>query len=144
VKRKALLATTSTLEVPAGVALVLTPSLAANLLLGEGLVAPAAIVVSRVAGAALIAIGAICWLGRESAGTSRRTDLIVGLLIYNLAVPMFLLHAALVLRLQGIALWPAVFLHTTLAVWCAACLAWDDQSLGSRAAAASNQGQKRG
>ena len=117
-----LLITTSGIELAAGLALVLAPSLVADLLLGEELVAPAAIVVGRIAGIELVAIGASCWLARKRDGMGRRMDLVVGLLIYNAAVPAVLAHAATVLRMQGIALWPAVLLHTALAFWCLGCL----------------------
>lgn len=118
----ALLITTSAIELATGLALVLAPSRVADLLLGEDLVAPVSIVIGRVAGIALVAIGASCWLARKSAGTSGRTDLIVGLLIYNAAVPVVLGHAAMVLKMRGIALWPAVLLHVALAFWCFGCL----------------------
>jgi acetyl esterase/lipase len=116
------LVTTSAIEVAAGLGLVLAPALVTGLLLGEELVAPASVVVARVAGIALIAIGATCWLARASAGMGGRTDVIAGLFIYNTAVPVVLVHAAMVLGMRGVGLWPAVILHTVLAFWCIGCL----------------------
>jgi len=122
VRPGALLIATAGIELATGLGLVLMPSLVTDLLIGEKSLAPATIVVGRVAGCALIAIGAICWLARKLDGTSRRTDVFAGLLIYNVAVPAVLGHAAVGYGLRGIALWPAVAVHTALAVWCLGCL----------------------
>jgi hypothetical protein len=121
VSTKALLIVTALIEVGAGVALVVVPSLAADLLLGEGLSSPQALVVARVAGAALISVGVACWLG--SNGERRaQTGLVTGMLIYNLAVLIVLVHAWLAWALKGIGLWPAVLLHAVLGLWCVVCL----------------------
>ncbi len=112
---KRLLATTAIIEAGTGVGLLAAPSVLARLLLGATLDAPAAVTVARVAGAALLAIGLACWLGRE-AGRA----LVVAMLLYNVAAVAILAHAALGLALSGIGLWPAVALHTGLAAWCVA------------------------
>jgi len=117
-----LLTVSAIVEFPTGIALVLAPSLVAQMLLGEELVAPAAATVGRIAGVALLAIGAICWLARKSVVGSRRVDVVVGLLVYNAAVPACLVHAAMVGQADGIALWPVALLHTALAFWCIGCL----------------------
>jgi hypothetical protein len=44
------------------------------------------------------------------------------MLLYNVAVAAILAFAGLGFGLHGIALWPAVVLHTMMAVWCSACL----------------------
>ena len=44
------------------------------------------------------------------------------MLLYNVFVVGFLVHAALALALSGLGLWPAIGLHTVLAGWCAAAL----------------------
>jgi hypothetical protein len=43
-------------------------------------------------------------------------------LFYDLAVAALLAYAAIGNGLYGIALWPAVVLHTLMSVWCVACL----------------------
>jgi hypothetical protein len=46
---------------------------------------------------------------------------LIGVLIYDVAAAVILAYAAVFMRLVGVALWPAVALHGTLALWCAAC-----------------------
>ena len=55
---------TAVIEAGAGLALGCCPSFAVKLLLGSPLDSPAAIVLGRLAGAALLALGVACWLAR--------------------------------------------------------------------------------
>lgn len=121
VKTRALLIVTAVVEVGAGIALLGMPSLAAEILLGEGLSGTPAMVLARIAGFALIALAAACWLGRK-AERPAQSGLVAAMLIYNLAVPIVLGHARMALALEGPAFWPACLLHTALAFWCAVCL----------------------
>jgi hypothetical protein len=88
-KTRSLLIATAVIELTTGIALLVTPSLTVELLLGEALGSAASIVVGRLAGAALIAIGLSCWLERETNRGGSQTGLLVGLLTYNGAVPVF-------------------------------------------------------
>jgi hypothetical protein len=115
---KTLLIVTAAAETATGLALLGLPSLVASVLLGALLDAPAALVVARVAGAALLALGVTCWLARNSAAAG----LIAAMLLYNTAAVAVLAHAGAGLRLIGMGLWPAVALHVALAIWCIACL----------------------
>jgi hypothetical protein len=118
---KSLLIVSALLELGAGAALLVVPSLTAELLLGEGLTSPQGPVVARVAGAALASIGAACWFGRNGERRAHSVQ-VAGMLIYNVAVATVLLQGRFASGLEGIGLWPAIFLHTALAVWCAANL----------------------
>jgi len=118
---KILLIVTAVLEAATGLALVLSPSMPASLLLGASLDTPG-LVVARVAGAALLALAAACWLERNDPQSRAATGLIAAILLYNLAAVAVLVHAGLGLGLSGIGLWPAVVLHAVLGVWCVACL----------------------
>jgi hypothetical protein len=117
-KTKTLLVATAVVELAAGAALLIVPSFAARLLLGEALGTAVSMLVGRVAGAALTAIGVACWL--ESAGNraGSPSGLLAGLLVYNCAVPLLLVHGAVFNGIHGILLWPAVVLHIVLALWC--------------------------
>lgn len=90
-------------EAATGLALLIAPSLVGRLLLGEEL-AGIAIPVARVAGIALIALGAACW----------PTTPLFGMLTYSAAVTLYLAYLGFAGGLSGILLWPAVVLHLIL------------------------------
>jgi hypothetical protein len=95
-------------EAATGLALLIVPSLAEQLLLGEAL-AGMAIPVARVAGIALIALAVACW------GSP-----LIGMLIYSAAVTLYLAYLGFTGGATGILLWPAVGLHvilTALLTW---------------------------
>jgi hypothetical protein len=96
-------------EAATGLALLIVPSLVGQLLLGEELTG-IAIPVARVAGIALIALGVACWPGTP----------MIGMLIYSVAVTLYLAYVGIAGGLTGILLWPAVVLHVILT----ALLAW--------------------
>jgi len=119
---KSLLIVTAAAETAIGLALLGLPSVVASLLLGGSLDTPAALVVARVTGAALISLGVACWLARNDQPSRAAAGLIAALLLYNAAALAVLVHAGLGLGLSGIGLWPAVLLHAALAIWCVACI----------------------
>ena len=92
-------------EAALGVALLIVPALVGRLLLGEELTG-IAIPVARVAGIALIALGVACWPGPPR----------VAMLIYSVAVTLYLACVGFAGGLTGILLWPAVILHLILTV----------------------------
>ena len=117
-----LLIVTTLVETPIGVMLLLSPSLVARFLLGVSLDAPAALIVGRIAGAALLSLGGACWLARDEGPSRARRGLVAAMLLYNCAGGAVLANAAAGLRLGGVLMWPAVAVHAVLAVWCIACL----------------------
>ena len=124
-KRKAcrpLLAVTAVAEAGTGVALLFAPAVPLRLLLGTQAPGPDFALTARIAGAALLAIGVICWLARGDDGGAGRTVVPVGILVYDITAAGLLAYGGLTLGMNGIALWPAVALHAAMAVWCAACL----------------------
>jgi hypothetical protein len=115
---------TAAIEAGAGLSLLLSPDMPVSLLLGLPLDTPAGLAVGRVAGAALLSMGAACWLTRNHEQNQAAIGLIAAMLLYNTAVVIVLAHAGVGLGARGIALWPAALLHLALAVWCIACLLW--------------------
>jgi hypothetical protein len=117
-----LLIMSALVETAAGLTLLFSPPLVAALLLGASLDAPAALVVARVAGAALLSLGGACWLARDDGPSRAARGLVAAMLLYNCAAIAVLANAAAGARLVGVLMWPAVALHAVLAVWCIACL----------------------
>ena len=96
-------------EAATGLGLLIVPSLAGQLLLGEELTG-VAIPVTRVLGIALIAFAVACWPGSP----------LVGTLTYNAAVTLYLAYVGIAGGMSGMLLWPAVGLHfflTALLIW---------------------------
>jgi hypothetical protein len=119
---KELLIVSAWLEALTGVALMVSPALPVLLLVGAALDTMGGLLVARVAGAALLALGLGCWLARNDARSQAARGLVGAMLLYNVAALSVLVHAGLGLKLSAVGLWPAVLLHLALAVWCIACL----------------------
>jgi|SRR5436190_20121646 hypothetical protein len=103
---------TAFVEVGAGLALLIVPSLVGHALLGEQLTG-VAIPVARLTGIALIALGIACWPGPP----------LVGMLTYSALVMLYLAYLGFAGGLTGVLLWPAVALHVALSIllgraWC--------------------------
>jgi len=111
---------TAVAEASIGVTLLLSPPFVARLLLGASLDAPAALIVSRVAGAALFSLGGGCWLARDEGPSRAVRGLIAMMLLYNCAAAAVLADAGARLGLVGALTWLAVVLHVVLAGWCVA------------------------
>jgi hypothetical protein len=92
-------------EAATGLALLITPSLVADVLLGEPLTA-VAVPVARVAGVALLALGIACWPGPP----------LVGMLAYSAVVTFYLAYLGLTAGFTGVLLWPAVAAHAVLSI----------------------------
>lgn len=119
---KNLLTLTAIIELVAGVALMVSPSVMAALLLGSGLDTSAALALGRLAGAALFALGVGCWLAQSDVRSRAARGLVIAMVPYNLGAVVILGTAGFWSRAVGVALWPAVVLHAAMAVWCFACL----------------------
>lgn len=119
---RTLLIVTAVVETAAGLTLLSSPSLVALSLLGTSLDAPAALIVGRMAGAALLSLGAACWLGRDDGPSRVLRGLVAAMLLYNCAAVAVLAKAGAGVGLVGVLMWPTVALHAALAVWCIACL----------------------
>ena len=111
-----IIAAASVAEAATGLGLVAVPSVVVGLLLDaepEGI----AIVLSRVAGIALISLAIACWPDGDTKGAGRSY---FGMLLYNALVALLLLSVGIGGEASGALLWPVVLLHGVLSV----LLAW--------------------
>jgi riboflavin transporter FmnP len=118
---KPLLALTALGEAVTGLVLLVYPPIVVQLLF-DAEIAGVGVVMARIAGAALLAIGVACWLARNDTGRPAQLGLITGALIYDIAAAALLAYAGLFMDMAGIALWPGIVLHAGLAFWCLACI----------------------
>ena len=125
---KKLLIFTGVAEAVTGLALIVVPSLVGRLLLGTEL-AGVAVVVARVAGIALLALGLGCWPGPAS----------LGMLIYNAAGAVYFAIVALGHQWVGPLLWPVVGLHAVLAIMLGSAWSKSQMAPSERTTAASDQ-----
>ena len=119
---KNLLIVTALFESATGIGLIVLPSLPVSLLLGVSIDTPGALVLARVAGAALLTLGIACWLARHDGKSRTGRAVVVAMLVYNIVVAGVLVQASLGLGVTGAGLWPAVGLHTVMAFLCILCL----------------------
>jgi hypothetical protein len=117
-----LLKLTAIIETATGLGLMAVPSVVVRLLLGSPLDASAAVMLARVAGAALLALGVACLLARDDTQSRAARGVVVAMLTYNIPATAVLAFAGIGLGLRGVALWPAVVLHAVMAIWCVTTL----------------------
>lgn len=100
-----LLVVSAVIELVTSVALLLTPGLVSQLLLG--IATDATNVVARCFGIALIALGIACWPRPVTPAALR------SMLFYNGAIAVYLAYIGMWVG-GGLLLWPAVVLHAVL------------------------------
>jgi hypothetical protein len=127
---KALLTITGLIEGVTGLALAIVPSLLVSLLLGTSLTDPVAILIGRLAGAALFTVAIACLLSRTNVQSLVMVRVMLG---YNIFSITLLVYAVLIERISGPGLWPAVLLHFGLLVWCISSLRKRAQNIISAA-----------
>ena len=116
-KRKLFLVVVASVEALTGLGLLVLPSLPLALLLGLESPTVDTLLVGRIAGAALLAIGIASWVARADEPCSSLVGLLTGLSIYNAAVSGLLLYAGTMLKMNGGLLWPTIAFHAALAIW---------------------------
>jgi hypothetical protein len=121
------LAFAAVVEVATGFALIAAPPLAISLLLGMS-ASSEGTRIARVAGVALLAVGVACWPGRQAVQAA--SPAVRAMLLYNILIALYLAALAIVRHVGGPLLWPAVVLHTVVAL----LLIWTGRTSGSVAA----------
>lgn len=115
---KTLFAVAAGTEMLPGLTFVVTPSLQAELLFGASLTASGEIMMARVLGVVMMALGLAFWQGRKDPGAPTARGLAVAVLVYNTAVAV-LAASGVGSHVSAVGIWPAIGLHAALAVWCA-------------------------
>ena len=113
-----------------GLVLLVFPQIATRLFFGTD-VTGVGIVMSRIAGIALIGLGVACWTGRNVSAFN--STAVRAILTYSLLVAIYLAYLGIATRLSGILLWPAVAAHFGFTVLVVAA-AWRDDPRRARAA----------
>jgi hypothetical protein len=108
---KKLLAVTAVGEAFTGLALLIYPSLVVRLLFGVE-IAGAGVLMSRIAGIALIALGSACWPRRDAGGRALQ-----GMLSYSLLATLYLGYLGIGGEWVGWLLWPAVVVHAVVTIF---------------------------
>lgn len=103
------------MELGAGLALLAVPDLAIGLIFGSS-GTETAIALSRLAGAALLSLGAACGLARHHGAGAASSALVGGMLTYNAAVVALVLTGGL--GSPGLLLSGVAVLHGGMALWC--------------------------
>ena len=98
-------------EAITGLLLLLSPSIVVRLLFGAEITG-AAIVVSRIAGVSLVALGLACWPGVRSRE-------LFGMLIYSSFVALYFIGLGVAGECVGKLLWPAAAVHVILTIFLA-------------------------
>jgi hypothetical protein len=110
---KKLFALTAVGEAAFGLVLLAYPPIVVRLLFNAQ-IAGAGMVISRVAGIALIALGVACWPGSEATGIPTRA--LRAMLCYSLLATFYLAYLGIRGEWVGVLLWPAVAMHAILTV----------------------------
>ena len=111
---------TAVMEAAAGLGLLMAPTLVIALLLA-GPVTNTHIALGRLAGAALLSLGAACWWARTDAGSAASRALVVGMSVYNGAVIAIVLAGSFGSLSRPI-LWVVTLVHGAMAAWCVSLL----------------------
>jgi hypothetical protein len=109
---ESVLGVAAAVEAVTGLFLLVSPHLLAKLLFAVD-VSGVVIVIGRVAGIALLALGVGCWFGRREASGGWA---LMAMLLYNVLVTLYLTFVALGTEFVGVLLWPAVVVHAVLTI----------------------------
>jgi len=119
---KQLLIVTAVIEAGAGVALAFCPAASLAQLIGGPQQSAACQVLGGIGGAALCALALASWLAHYDVQSRAARGLVGALLLYNFSTAGILGAVGITSQAVGALLWPAVIIHSSLTVWCIACL----------------------
>ena len=121
--KNTILAIAAIAEAATGLIVLAIPSIALRALFGIE-IDGAAIIMSRIAGVALIGLGVACWPGRAPrvraplAGANQGDNIqqLYGMLTYSVLVTLYLIRIGIRGAPVGPLLWPAVMVHAVLII----------------------------
>ncbi len=113
---KKILAVAAAGEAAMGLVLLAYPPILVRLLFGAE-IAGLGVVMGRIAGISLIALGLACWPERDGGGGPPRS--LQGMLGYSLLATIYLAYLGIDGGWVGSLLWPAVVLHVVLTLFLA-------------------------
>lgn len=106
---KRLLTLTALGEAAFGLLVLVYPPIAVRALFGVEITG-AGIIMSRIAGVALVGLGVACWPSNSS------RQQLYGMLTYSILVTLYLIRIGIRGAPVGLLLWPAVVLHVVLII----------------------------
>jgi hypothetical protein len=109
---KKLLALAAAGEAAFGLILLAYPPIVVQLLFGAE-ISGAGMVMSRITGISLIALGIACWPGRDTSGSALP---LFGMFTYSSLATLYLAYQGLGGEWVGGLLWPAVVVHAILTI----------------------------
>jgi uncharacterized membrane protein YobD (UPF0266 family) len=113
-----LLSMFAVVEGATGLVLLVIPTVLLTFLFGSTPVIPEVSVIGRICGAALLAIAVASWGARDGIRRQGLLELLVGVTLYNCLATTAFVYSALVLKMIGILLWPALLYHAATSMWC--------------------------
>lgn len=108
-----ILAFAAIIELLTGVLLLIYPEIVIRFLFDASLVG-AGIIISRIAGASLIALGMACW---PYAFIKKTFQGLTAMLTYSLIATIYLGYVGLFEETTGLLLWPAVAFHSAITIF---------------------------
>ena len=112
--QRMLLAIAAVMETLAGLGLMLTPDATMQLLFG-GRPDGVGMMMGRVAGVALLAIGVACWGARADSGGAARVGTVWAITLYNAGAGGLLVLFAISGQAAGLGVWSTAVFHLALA-----------------------------
>jgi hypothetical protein len=113
--QRMLLSIAAVAETLAGLALVLMPDVTIRLLLG-GQTDGVGLMIGRVTGVLMLALGVACWGARADLGGAARAGTIRAITLYNAGAGILLVLFAVTGEASGLVVWCVGLLHLALAV----------------------------
>lgn len=115
---KSLLIASTIIELGAGLGLLCFPALAVTLLTGESIGPPATLIVVRLGGAGLFALGVACGIPLFDKELRGARSAVTAMLFYNILAACVLACGGLAHGLHAPVLWAAAVLHSVMTICC--------------------------